>query len=359
MEMLKSKTKKVKYRLKAWLGCFIHRTATGQLDRNAVIARLKSTVGEAFAPDCIKALGDTLYQEIGDKKADFTRLRATSPDPDRIRTLISDLSNYPPMSSDNGDISLTLGDFINRWSEFTGQDEEELKRILNTSIVTLINSWHLKDDFIGFTNQWLHQNPQHAQELICLLSMVLIKTTLQDKLLQAIGGKLEHISSADDGEIADGMNNILHDASTLATLTTEKKIAAWLDNDPQAKEALVDPEVAALAEYEEYQQEWGGDVNTAADLLLQSLKPDLQSTAEHKQRPASHATLRAIGRRNLLRNIGDAIKGRLHGSLIDKLFQWFKRSAPAITMIWESPNDTSKTTNTTSILGWLFRRHDE
>ncbi len=324
---MKRPDQKIKRKFDAWLGTLLYHAAQGQADSGVFGERLESIVAPQMPPDAVReAARDALaqmplWEDLTDLKGEVLK-RCT---PQRMTEgigLVQELLAWQPTANDSG--SQTIGDLVRGWAELTRQDSGEFEERLYPKLVPLVAEWQCKTNYPGFTEEAVFQHPQEVGEFMAGLIKVFLEETPQAKLVGLMSVAMSAITETPSADVEAGLQDALREGCAFTAWRTSRQLGDALEANPQVKAALSTPEVAALVEYEEQGQGWGGDADKAVELLEGSLGTQLQE--QIRGRPTKAALLNALksaGRRSLLNNLMDAVKGHLSGRLIEIAVRWW------------------------------------
>ncbi len=109
--------------------------------------------------------------------------------------------------------------------------------------------------------------------------------------------------------------------------------------------------------YEEARQGWNDSTDKATELLKDNLASELDGgKPKHAIKTATSHAISSVLRRNLIINLGDAIKGKLKSKLIRQAQDWLRKQIQDVELKWQFTESAEKNKNTSGIRNWLFRR---
>jgi hypothetical protein len=221
----------------------------------------------------------------------------------------------------------------------------------------LVEHWQNKTGGTGLTDEAVFQHQKEvAQFMACLVNLMITETPLAN-LAQAIALAMQSAVETPVGELKTGLDDLFGDVSEFTAWETNRQIHATFEANPQVKMALSTSEVAALVEYEAQKQGWCGQAGRAVELLEASLTSELQNHIKGRSsKTVLQYALRSAGRRSLLLNLRDAIKGQLKSRLVEKCLDWLKKGDAQVARQWEFLKSPIGKENGNVIRDWLFRR---
>lgn len=221
----------------------------------------------------------------------------------------------------------------------------------------LVQEWQSKTGCLGLTNEVVFQHPQEAGEFMTGFIRLLIEETPHAKLIELLRSAMRTITETPSVDFAAELQGILRDSCGFTAWKTGRHVGATLEANPEVKAALSTTEVAALVAHEECKHGWANSDDKPLELLEAALAPELRESA--KGRPvkvALQCALRFAGRRSLLNNLADAIKGQLRNRLIQTALRWLKEGGVQVVRHWEFPESPIGKENGNGVRDWLFRR---
>jgi len=251
---------------------------------------------------------------------------------------------------------LTIGQIVDDWAGFTGQDETEFALKVCPKIKKLLIEQYKATGHLGFTDSQTYENPEPAFNFITDLFNILIEETPADKkdfLVEQIETTLSTLGTQPAVEID---NELLHDASTMLTSEIVTQISGALSHNPSAEDRLIHPLVGELMAMEA--KKYGWDSGVPANHYAQLQSAISQNGVSPNKRMMSRS-LRRLGRKNVLQNINDALDGNLMKNLNNIITEQTTVEQNKTQSIWEfslaSPEDAAETEK--GVREWLFRRN--
>jgi len=321
--------RKTQGKLQAWVGILIFHSAHGEADTGLLGHRLQSIIAPIVAPEVLQEAARKALNEISSPKAmpEFknkvvrgcTREKAQ----ERIE-LMRELLVWRPVGGDSK--CQTLGDLVRCWAELTRQDSGEFEGRFYPKLVPFVADWQRKTRRPGFTDEAVFQHPREGGEFMAGLIKVFLEETPQAKLEELMTTATSAIVETPGDELRKGLKDMLEESCVFTAWQTSRQVSAALESNPEVKTALSAPEVAAIVEYEEHRVGWGGNTETAIQLLADGIKSELlPDQGERNVADVCAHALRVTARRSLLRNLGDAVKGGLRERLIETVAHWIRR----------------------------------
>lgn len=358
---------KIKSKLDAWLGTLIYHAGQGQADPEAYGQRLQSMVAPLMQADTIQdacrvALAQTPSAE---EQSDLKREVMDRFTPDRMTHLIESTLSIEEFLArrpitDKGTPGI-IDRLLNGWAASTDQDADDFKGRVYPSLDQLVAEWQSKTGCLG-TDKMAFRHPKEAGEFMAGLYRLLVEETPEVKLLELVSAEMRTIVDTPVADLQSGLQDILKDGCAFTSWRTCRQLGAALTANPEVKAALSTPEVAALVEYEEQKQGWG-DAHQAIELLESSLGAELQEhTKDRDIKTALLNALKSVGRRSLLNNMRDAVKGHLSRRLVEAALRWWlekqQERRPTLTVKWGNGQDhegTPRDSPQASIWGKVFQ----
>jgi hypothetical protein len=251
----------------------------------------------------------------------------------------------------------TIGELVKCWAHCTGQDLSDFEDRVYPKIEALVEIWQDRTGNLGLTNEEVLKWPTEAAEFGSAFLMVLLEGTPPSNLAESILGFLQAIKKSANYISDSSFRNQLEKACFYKARQIRDETQLALKDNAPVKAALISPEVSALVEYHLHKQGWGGDTSKATRLLKTHLQDDLRGYVKDKSiKLAITNALRLVSRRSLLRNLSDAVKGKLRAELVSRTREWFAKVKVQAESIWEYSTKPLLIEDTEEIRQWLFRR---
>ncbi len=234
------------------------------------------------------------------------------------------------------------------WAVLTDQNEDEFILKINPKITRLVVEHYLKTKQLGVTDDYAYEKPELAFDFLADLFNILVEEIFPEK--QAIiGEKILRLLSSDSTTIIPD-DEVLLEASTLATFDAVTQINERLSAEPLLKERLNQPVLAEILTMEA--KAYGWDEVTSSDNV-----PKLQSTLSQAgcqtDKRTMSRSLKSLARKNPLQTIKDALNDNLMKNIINRISE-IKLKADRIETSFEFPSDSE--VDNTQVRKWIFRR---
>ncbi|MFC2059650.1 hypothetical protein ACFLTZ_00975 [Chloroflexota bacterium] len=321
--------KNIKRKLEAWLSSLIYHSTQGKADIEEFGQRLQGVIAPIVAPEALQEVAHKALSEISSLEThpdlkDKLIEGCTAEKLVERMALTQELLMWKPTLRDGKPQS--IGDLVKGWAELTEQDAGKLQERLYTRLIPLVADWQRKTGCPGFTDEAVFQHPQEAGEFMNKFIRLLIEETPQAKLIELLRSALRTITETPSVDFAAELQGILRDSCGFTTWKTGRQVGATIEAKPEVKAALLTPEVAALVEYEEHRQGHGGDAQKAVRILADSLAAELcQHSMGAATGEALAEALKSVGRRSLLSNLMDAIRGQLRVRILMAISDWISK----------------------------------
>jgi hypothetical protein len=355
------RARKTERKLEAWLGSLVYHSAQGKADAVDFGQRLRGIIASIVPPEAVREVARQALTQIPSPKAmpDLKGRIVEGCTPERMAHrigLMRDMFSWCPLLKE-GDKPQTVGDFVKGWAELTGRDGGEFERRLYPRLALLVATWQDKTACLGLEDEAVFQHQQEAADFMAGLVNLLIAETPPANLGHAIKSAMQAIVDTPIAGLEKGFHDLFGDASQFTAWEASRQVGAAFESDPGVKMALLAPEVAALVEFEEQKQGWGGDADRAVELLEGSVVSELQETIKGRHvKTVLLNSLKLAGRRSLLHNLKDAMRGQLKGRLVAIALRWLKKGGAQVVTHWEFPTSPMAKENANGIRRWLFRR---
>jgi hypothetical protein len=352
--------KTAKKRVKAWLGTLIYRCAQGQVNRNIFKQRLQSAIDPVVNLELIQQATDGVYSEIASQNGKSHlkgKLLAKwkSKKAEMYLLLVQEMFESGVLK-ENGKESLTLGELVATWATLTNQDLDEFARKVYPKLNILVKKWQLKTGCYGLTDDDCFQHPRGAAIFFKIFYRILINETPEVNLFNALDNGFHLLKEKPTAKSLVTIRKLFGKVSDFITWRTIRLINTVLLVNPEAKSRLTAPEVASLTEWEEDKQGWGGDVNKASKILQNSLSPELEESGNQLGEASIIHLLESVGKRSLLSNLIDALKGQLRLRFVNAFKGLLEKTATRVVSYWEFQASSFTEQSGRSIRQWLFRR---
>ena len=357
MDILAKTKRRLNRGLEDWAGTLFHHVAREDVDACEFGKRLGDVCSPMFEPQVldevrshliarVKEVGETSGFPVPDE--DLETIDKTA---ERLLLLHEALGDDRDGQDYPG--PTTLSGMMRQWALGTGQDPDEFQRKVSQRLFPLLVQWQWRTGSYSLSNQAMWKHPAYAGEFLIGLAMVMMEETPKEKMAQSLVGAL--MQPHDDAALAAVMDAV-KTASAVVVSHKEPLIHSHLNDNPQAKQAILSPELRALADRTEQHYKWNsGDEDTMTG-LLSDIGPELGTeNVDSDIRAGLESALAKAEKRSLLKNMRDAIAGSLRTDLIAMAMEWLANLGPRVAMKWEfqsAEGDGLKT----RVRDWLFRR---
>ncbi len=325
---MKRPDQKIKRRFDAWLGILLCHCVKSKVDYDVYGQRLQSIASPLISSETIRKIASDvlaqmpLYQDKTIFKGGVLERYTPRGMTERIG-LIRELSTWRPISADSK--CQTLGGLIQAWAAWTRQDSADFQRRLYSRLIPLVKDWQDKTGCSGLGDEAVFQHRQKAAQFMDSFVKLLIAETPSANLAQAIRSAMQAVVDTPVDELEKGLHDLLGDASEFTAWEANRQLQVTLEANPQVKAALLTPEVAALVEYEEHRQGYGGDAQKAVHILTDSLAAELCQHSRKTTKDALVEALKSVGRRSPLSNLRDALRGQLRLRIVTAALNWLSK----------------------------------
>ncbi len=340
MKKLPEEIKTLRRKIKSWLGVLTYDSAKGKLDRDVTSNRLQSVIEPVLKSNNIGEI--TNYANLDPPEVDDVIkkkriLRKMTPD--NFSQKLSDIHEMLKESSfkkeEPSQIRNGFTIIVLRWAKITDQDLDFVRRVFER-LEILFKEWQKETGLTSFNDSETYRNPEEYGKLFSSFSRILLEETPEEALLKARNIFIDLIKKYSEINLEDTLEEVLPPVTGYITRKTEEKLNSAFNTNPKAKRDISSPEVEALVKWEKEKQAWGGNTNRAIELLEGSLTSDSKTSIDQAGRAAILNSLKVIGRRSILTNLKDAIKGQLRIRLIDCALRWLKKCLlPKPRIIWD------------------------
>ena len=331
----------IRKKARSWLGVFVYDSALGKADRNLFAERLKAIINPMLMLKNLQGFAnDNQIFDITEAGTAIKKrlLKTLTPEKYRERFTISqEILEYTPSSEkiETPGSSNTFQSLILGWARITGQELSFVRKVADR-LQIYYEEWQLETGCCDFSDFAVMQHPQEYGEFLSGFSRILIDETPDKNMSKAVESFNQVIQEISEKDFHSAMQEAISPVVTLITKETGERLISTLKANPEAKNKIISPEVEALVEWEKEKQAWGGNTNRAIELLEGSLISDSKTSIDQAGRAAILNSLKVIGRRSILTNLKDAIKGQLRIRLIDCALRWLKKCLlPKPRIIWD------------------------
>lgn len=321
--MLNDKVKAMRKKAQSWLGILVYDSARGQVDRGVFTERLKATIDPVLKLKYMQAISKIdppiAYSEEASAAIKKTLLRRQTPDRYRERiTMLNEIRENASLdermeNSKNPNIFATL---ILNWAKIMGQNTDFVQRV-SERFNELFEEWQKETGCHDFSDLEVTEYPQEYGGFLAGFTRILLEETPNKDISNAGEFFRQAIREVSEEDFNGTIQEAIVPISPFIIRETEAQLTSALKANPEAKNKITSPEVEALVEWEKGKQGWGGDTNRAIELLEGSLTSDSRMSSDQVNRATIFGSLKVIGRRSILANLKDAIKGQLRVRLID------------------------------------------
>jgi hypothetical protein len=331
MKILKDKVRTMRRKAQSWLGILVYDSARGQVDRGVFTERLKATIGPVLNLKYLQAIvkidPPRVYSEEASAAIKKTLLRRQTSDKYRERiTMLNEIRENASLDermenskSPNIFATLTLN-----WAKIMGQNMDFAQRV-SERFNELFEEWQKETGCHDFSDLEVTEHPQEYGNFLAGFTRILLEETPNKDISNSGEFFRQAIQEVSEEDFNGTIQKAIVPISSLITRETEAQLTSALKANPEAKNKITSPEVEALVEWEKGKQGWGGDTNKAIKLLGGSLTSDSKMSNDQVDRATIFSSLKMIGKRSILVNLKDAIKGQLKVRLIDCALRWLEK----------------------------------
>jgi hypothetical protein len=354
VETLRGKDKSTKRRLDTWLGTLVYHSAQGEADIGVFGQRLEEIVAPIAPAEAIQEVAQKaaqILQTVEGASLKDCLLGACTPVKmaGHIQLAQDTMTWHPVLNEDEG--CQTVGDLVRYWATLTGQDPGDFEMRVNPRLEVLVWDLWRQADNVGLTDEAVLQHPQEAAEFMAGLLNLLFEETPPAKLVEAAATGMGAVADASIVDLKNGLRELLGQASEFTAWRASQQIGVTLESNPEVRQALSTSEVAALVEYEEQRQGWGGDADKAVKVLECNLGSELgQPSGGWAAKSGLLSALQSVARRSLTGNLKEAIRGGLRGRIVELARGWLDKQGmhKAVAMRYEEESEGNEHRSTWS-----------
>lgn len=362
MEILKDKVRIARRKAQSWLGILVYDSARGQVDHGAFAERLKITINQVLKLEHMQAIIKNALPKANSEKAGATikktLLKRQTSDKygERITVLneMLDSISLDERMEDSNSPNVFAVLTIN-WARTTGQNIDFIRRV-SERLQRHFEKWQKETGYHDFSDSAVIKHPQEYGDFLAGFSRILLEETSDKEVANAGAFFKQAIQEVTEKDFNDTMQEAIAPVATFITRKTEEQLSSTFKSNPEARTKITSPIVEALVECEREKQRWCGEMDKAAEIIVQGLGPEFQGLESQPDKLAIISALRSTGRRSLQSNLLYALSGKLKVKFIENLTCVMKKLYANVKSYWEFSESTAEEGGHQPILQWLFRR---
>ena len=360
MRTLSAEEKSLRDRAGAWVGTLAYHCAQGLGDEDALAKRLESLLDPVLQPEYLEPLVKEALSRIRSEqfmsnlKEKLLGRRGSRSFEEHL-SLAEEVLELSTQTGVDGK-TLTLGELVTAWCELTKQNPDEFRDRIHPKLNRLLKEWQASTGSRGLEDRECFLHPREASRFSSGLCRTLLQETPEANLSDALANGLLAFQKGRPTSRIHAKRDLTRQVCHVIARQARRSIDTVLGTNPKAAAALADPEVAALVEWEEQKQGWGGSASKATRLLKKSLAPEFQEYDDQPSEADILSSLKSVGRRSLLNNLVDAAHGRLKPRFIATVCRYLQDSYTRVASHWQFDASPLADTSIAGIRQWLFRR---